>query len=247
MLPVEIFRNTSCWIVGDALCVLYYYVVCLVLSASTGNIVLISVDRCVAICDPLHYATKITVARVKYSVCLCWLWSASYSIFYLKDLLIQPGRMNSCIGECTLSFNEITGTVDLILNCIFPVVICVLFIKVIVVAVSQARTVHSQITAIRSRLSVNLEAKTSELKAARTLSVVVTVYLISFCPYYWYSALQVDSPSTSYASFLLFLFYFNSCLNPVIYALFYPWFRKASKLIVTFQILQPGSGDANIL
>lgn len=247
MLPVEIFRNTSCWIVGDALCFLYYYVVCLVLSASTGNIVLISIDRCVAICDPLHYSTKITVARVKCSVCVCWLWSASYSIFYLKDLLIQPGRMNSCIGECTLSFNEITGTVDLILNCIFPVVICVLFIKVIVVAVSQARAMHSHIALIRSRVSVNLEAKKPELKAARTLSVLITVYLISFCPYYWYSVLQVDSPNTSNASCLLFLFYFNSFLNPVIYAIFYPWFRKALKLIVTLQILQPSSCDANIL
>ncbi|KAM4730654.1 trace amine-associated receptor 13c-like [Anableps anableps] len=62
-----------------------------------------------------------------------------------------------------------------------------------------------------------------------------------------YSLVEINVTSTAYASFLIFLFYFNSCLNPVIYALFYPWFRKAIKLIFTLQILQPGSCDANIL
>ncbi|GLD68300.1 trace amine-associated receptor 4-like protein [Lates japonicus] len=54
----------------------------------------------------------------------------------------------------------------------------------------------------------------------------------------------VGSPTEAFMSFLM---YFNSCLNPVIYAFFYPWFRKAVKHIVTLQILQPGSCDANVL
>ncbi|KAM4560798.1 trace amine-associated receptor 6-like [Fundulus diaphanus] len=40
--------------------------------------------------------------------------------------------------------------------------------------------------------------------------------------------------------------YFNSCLNPLIYALFYPWFRKAIRHIVTLQILQPGSCEVTL-
>lgn len=95
--------------------------------------------------------------------------------------------------------------------------------------------------------SVGLKLKKSELKAARTLGVVVFVYLMCYCPFYGYVVVIVNLPNTPSVPFLFFLFYFNSCLNPVIYALFYSWFGKAIKLIVTLQILQPGSCQANVL
>ncbi|XP_028249457.1 trace amine-associated receptor 5-like [Parambassis ranga] len=246
LMPIEIFRKTTCWILSDITCSLYYYLSGNIVCASIGNIVLISADRYVAICDPLHYSTRVTVTRVKLCVCLCWLCAALYSLFYTKDVLIQPGRTKSCHGECVLVIDHIAGTVDLFLSFIFPVtIIIVLYLRVFLVAVSQARTMRSHVTAVS--LQVSVTTKKSELKAARTLGVLVVVYLMCFCPIYCY-ALAVDSVvNTSFVYFMVFLFYFNSCLNPVIYALFYRWFRKAVKLIVTLLILQPGSCEANIL
>jgi len=172
--------------------------------------VLISVDRYVAICDPLHYPTRVTERRVKLCVCLCWLCS--------------------------------------VVSFIVPViVIVVLYMRVFVVAVSQARAMRSHVTAVTLQLSVSQTTRKSELKAARTLGVLVVVFLICFIPYYCVSLAGEDLLSGSYAYYVLFLFYFNSTLNPVIYALFYPWFRKAVQLVVTLQILQPGSCEANIL
>nr|XP_046247886.1 trace amine-associated receptor 13c-like [Scatophagus argus] len=45
----------------------------------------------------------------------------------------------------------------------------------------------------------------------------------------------------------IWLFCCNSTFNPLIYAFFYPWFRKAVKLIVRLQILQPGSRESKIM
>ena len=65
--------------------------------------------------------------------------------------------------------------------------------------------------------------------------------------HYRFSRASEFLTNSSNAFFELILFYFNSCLNPVIYALFYSRFRKAVKLIVTLQILHPGSREANVL
>ncbi|XP_039636911.1 trace amine-associated receptor 13c-like [Perca fluviatilis] len=248
LMPGEILRKTSCWFLGDFLCFLYNYFSSIITASSIGDMVLISVDRYVAICDPLHYTTRITVNRVKLCVCLCWLYSISYSFLYVKDVLTQPGRYNSCHGECVLVIDYVVKAVDLVLSFVVPfTVIIALYLRIFAVAVSQARAMRSHITAVKLQLSVTPKAKKSELKAARTLGVLVVVFLICFFPYYTVSLAGDNWVNASSASYVLFMFYSNSCLNPVIYAFFYPWFRKAVKVIVTLQILQPGSCETNIL
>ncbi|KAM4730649.1 trace amine-associated receptor 1-like [Anableps anableps] len=246
LMPGEIMRNTACWFFGDLMCSLYNYVSYIITSASVGDMVLISVDRYVSICDPLHYSTTVTERRVKVCVCLCWLSSVLYSSVIVKADLTQPGQHNSCYGECVIGTDHILGTFDLLITFIAPVtVIIVLYIRVFVVAVSQARAMRFHITGVSLQLSVSLTRK-SELKAAWTLGILMVVFLICFCPYYCVTLAGDDLLTDSYASYVIFLFYFNSSLNPVIYALFYRWFRRAIKLIITFQILRPDSCEANI-
>uniref|UniRef100_UPI003AB047EC trace amine-associated receptor 13c-like n=1 Tax=Centroberyx gerrardi TaxID=166262 RepID=UPI003AB047EC len=249
VMPGEILRIESCWFLGDLICALFCYASFILTSASVGNMVLISVDRYVAICDPLCYPTKITQRRVKICVCLCWVCSAFYSSLIQKDHLKQPDRYNSCTGECVVVISYIAGAVDLVVTFVGPItVIIVLYMRVFVVAVSQARAMRSHIVAVTLQRSVTVTAKKSEMKAARTLGIVIAVFLMCFCPYYYpYLAGQDTSSSASYSAFGIWLLYCNSCLNPVIYAFFYPWFRNTIKLIVTLQILQPDSCEANIL
>uniref|UniRef100_A0A3Q4H7C4 G-protein coupled receptors family 1 profile domain-containing protein n=1 Tax=Neolamprologus brichardi TaxID=32507 RepID=A0A3Q4H7C4_NEOBR len=243
MLPLEIIRNTACWVLGDLMCSVYTCLTTGLFCVSTWNVVLISVDRYVAICHPLHYPTRITVARVKLCVCLCWFYSTFYGSLLTKDVLIKPARYNSCYGECVFVINDIAGFIDLVLSFIVPVsVIIVLYMRVFVVAVSQARAMRSRVTAVTLQRSSN-QAKKSELKAARTLGVLVVGFLACYLPFYCYSLIEVNSST----SIVRYFFYFNSCLNPLIYALFYPWFRKAIKHIVMLQIFHTGSHEANIL
>ncbi|KAM9710566.1 trace amine-associated receptor 13c-like [Menidia menidia] len=248
LLPGEILRNITCWYLGDIACFIFVYTSFIVTSASVGDMVLISIDRYVAICQPLHYQTRVTEKRVKVCVCLCWLCSVLYNIVFIKDDLTQLGKHNSCYGECAYFIDEISGTLDLVLTFILPVtVITVLYLKVFVVAVSQARAMRSHVRAAKVQLSVTIQSRKSELKAARTLGVLIIVFLICFCPYYCFSFSSSDFLNNAYSSFVHYLFYLNSCLNPMIYTLFYPWFRKAVKLTLSLQILKPGSSQTNIL
>uniref|UniRef100_A0A3P8TP73 G-protein coupled receptors family 1 profile domain-containing protein n=1 Tax=Amphiprion percula TaxID=161767 RepID=A0A3P8TP73_AMPPE len=245
LLPGEIYRKTQCWFLGDLICSFYYYVVYFVFSTSVGNMVLISTDRYVAICHPLHYPTRVTVIKAKLCVCMCWFCSVFYSSVVFKDALNQPGINNSCTGECIVVVSYIAEVVDLVLTFIAPITaIILLYMRVFVVAVSQAHAMRSHTAAVTHQHSVTLSTRKSELKAARTLGVLVLVFLICFCPFYC-AILAGSSPYTANLVFLMF--YLNSCLNPVIYALFYPWFRKAVKHIVTLQILQPGSCNVSML
>ncbi|XP_026232934.1 trace amine-associated receptor 13c-like [Anabas testudineus] len=249
LMPVRILLTEGCWFLGSLACGLFYYASFVLTSASVGNMVLISADRYVAICDPLCYPTKVTPNRVQICICLCWTCSVSYNGVILNDFLKHPDTYNSCYGECVVVINFITGAVDVILTFIGPItVIVVLYMRVFVVVLSQARSMRSQIAAVSVQGSVGVAAKKSERKAAKTLGVVVVMFLICFCPYFYPSLAGQDmSTSVIFSVFGVWLLYCNSCLNPVIYALFYPWFRKSVKLIVTLQILQPDSCDAKMM
>ncbi|XP_061697947.1 trace amine-associated receptor 13c-like [Syngnathoides biaculeatus] len=183
----------------------------------------------------------------------CSLWSyttftAASSSVGNMDQLGHPGMYNSCRGECVIGFEVYAGILDLVINFVLPLsIIITLNVRVFVVAVSQARAMRSHVKCVKLQHSAPSRAKSSELKAAGTLGVLVLVFLVCFCPYYIVSLVTENENLGFVAKFVLYLYDVNSCLNPLIYALFYPWFRKAVKHIVTLRILQPASREANIL
>ncbi|KAM6999800.1 trace amine-associated receptor 4-like [Tautogolabrus adspersus] len=246
VMPGEIILSQTCWFLGDLMCAIYHLLPFMFICSSPACMVLISVDRYVAICYPLHYNTKFTLKTASFSVCMCWIYSLFVTILLFYDHLKQPGRYNSCHGECLVN---ISGDLDLAFSFVIPIsIIVALYLRVFMVVVSQARAMRSHITAVTLQGSKTVAAKRSELKAARTLGVVVVVFLMCYCPYYCIfltgGNIMIGSKAEVYLAFLTF---FNSCLNPLIYTCVYPWFRRTIRLIVTLKITLPGSCDANIL
>uniref|UniRef100_A0A8C5DXD2 Trace amine-associated receptor 6-like n=2 Tax=Gouania willdenowi TaxID=441366 RepID=A0A8C5DXD2_GOUWI len=243
----QILLLDGCWVLSAGWCVFNAVVTATVASASVGTVVLISVDRYVAVCDPMHYQTKVTVNRAMIGIVLCWLCSVIFYSAMFKDNLEHPGRFNSCAGDCKVYIPFISEIVNLFLNYIIPFsIIVVLYVRVFMVAVSQAQAMRSHVTVVT--LQSSQKVNRSELKAARALGVVVVVFLLCSTPFYCVALSRgfADISATSFASVLCVVL-FNSLLNPVIYVFLYPWFRKCVKCVLSLQILKSGSSEANIL
>uniref|UniRef100_A0A665WXR8 G-protein coupled receptors family 1 profile domain-containing protein n=1 Tax=Echeneis naucrates TaxID=173247 RepID=A0A665WXR8_ECHNA len=223
-MPTATLLFRGCWILSDFICIGTYVFGALILGASVGNMLLISIDRYMAICEPMLYCIRVTVKRVQLCVCLCWIISGVFSSWFHQNKS-QPDKENACLGECVYVGNDVEDIVDLAVTFLGPIlIIIILYLRVFVVAVSQARAM--------------------QIKAAVTLGIVVAVFLLCYCPYYCFAMASLKSQVKATSSALqLLLLYINSSLNPMIYAFFYPWFRKAIRHIVTLQILQPGSSQ----
>ncbi|XP_042169459.1 trace amine-associated receptor 13c-like, partial [Oncorhynchus tshawytscha] len=171
-----------CWDFGEYFCVFHIYIDFLCTSLSLGNMVLISIDRYVAVCDPLLYHAKITITRMICCISFTWFCCIIYRAAIIKNCVnVQlPSR---CLTECFI-FEGITWVnfTDLVITMVVPCsVIITLYMKIFVVARSQARKVFSKEAASVSGVKT-VQANKSERKAAKTLSIVVVNYFICWIP-----------------------------------------------------------------
>ncbi|XP_051767341.1 trace amine-associated receptor 13c-like [Ctenopharyngodon idella] len=246
VMPIEGIRQIgTCWYFGDTFCRLYIIILGLLFSASLNNLILIAVDRYVAVCHPLLYPQKITTTKTLVSICLSWVCSSAYN----TTLAINNGyfdtslRTNMCYGECSVIMGFAWKVTDLFMAFIFPcTLIITLYLRIFHVAHQQVKVINSLMKSGKCVMEGSVRRK-SESKAALTLGIIVTIYLLCFIPYYICS-MSVTSSTT--ISILTWIVYANSGLNPLVYALFYPWFKKTVKHILTFKIFQPASSLINI-
>uniref|UniRef100_A0A8C1S6D3 G-protein coupled receptors family 1 profile domain-containing protein n=1 Tax=Cyprinus carpio TaxID=7962 RepID=A0A8C1S6D3_CYPCA len=231
VMPIEATRLIEmCWYFGGTFCALYLIFLTVLFSASLSNLSLIAFDRFVAVCHPLLYPQKITTTKTLISICLCWFCSSTYNTAFV---------INTRNLDASNRKDVMTGFVwrvtDLFVAFIFPcILIITLYLRIFYV-------VHRQGGKYVNEGSLR---RKSESKAALTLGIIVTVYLLCYIPYYICSITVISSITINVLTSVM---YMNSGLNPMVYALFYPWFKKTVKHILTLKVFQPASSLVNIL
>ncbi|XP_061072441.1 trace amine-associated receptor 13c-like [Conger conger] len=207
---------------------------------SIYNVALIAVDRCFALSNPFHYSMKMTTNVTLRIITMLWLYSLIYNMVLLYfNGYITDMKANSTFGGCIVTVNKEWSIIDFIIVFFLPCsMIIIIYLKIFTIATKQANKIRS----VRKCPQIHNSSMASERKAAKTLGVLVAVFLLCLVPYYVSTFLNVYLRNRSVdltISLSDCLLYLNSSINPIIYALFYPWFQRSFKLILTCRIIRP--------
>ncbi|XP_029109627.1 trace amine-associated receptor 13c-like [Scleropages formosus] len=257
VMPFSAIRTIEgCWYFGEAFCLLHSTFDLFLTSVSIFHLISIAIDRYQAVCNPLRYPTTITIPVVWLMIFLSWGAAAaySYSLLYTKANvagLEEYIALINCLGSCNLLFNALWAALDTLAE--FFLSCCVMigvYAKIFLVARQHVRRLGDNSHQAHMNTENTIRKNhSSERKAARTLGIVMGAFFLCWMPFFINSIIDpyinFGTPSIVF-EVLVWLGYFNSTLNPIIYALFYPWFQKSLKFIVTMKIFTPHSSDFNV-
>ncbi|XP_037817511.1 octopamine receptor beta-1R isoform X1 [Lucilia sericata] len=244
------------WMFGSVMCDMWNSFDVYFSTASIMHLCCISVDRYYAIVQPLDYPLIMTHKRVFIMLVIVWLAPALLSFlpicsgWYTTSDNWRYLKSNPHI--CEFKVNKPYAIVSSSVSFWIPgIVMLSMYYRIYQEADRQERLVyrskvaaillekHLQISQIpKPRPSIQVEQSTistmrRERKAARTLGIIMSAFLLCWLPFFlWYIITSLcDSCTTPriVVGILFWIGYFNSALNPIIYAYFNRDFRAAFK------------------
>ncbi len=243
MFPSMIRCVESCWYFGDLFCKVYMSSDVMLCTASILNLSFISLDRHYAVCQPLLYRRKISVNIVLIMILLSWSISAftGFGMIFLKFNIWGTEEFYynhiMCEGGCVLFQSELSSTLSSVLSFYVPGIIMLgVYLKIFLVAQRQLYSIQNA-----SCISSTKISNKSGTKATKTLSIIMGAFLSFWTPFF---VCNIIDPFISYSTppalfeTLLWVGYLNSTVNPIIYAFFYSWFRKAFQLLTSGNIFK---------
>ncbi|XP_074535607.1 trace amine-associated receptor 1-like [Halichoeres trimaculatus] len=238
MFPRMIHFLESCWYFGDFLCKVSLSSNVMFITASIINLCFISIDRYYAVCQPLLYRSRITDNTVLVMIVVSWGVSVFIGfgmVFFQLSVLGSEEFYNknvACEGGCFLFQTKLSSTLSSFLSFYLPGVILLgVYLKILLVAQKQFRSIQRA-----GCVSSVKPSNTSQTKATKTLAIVLGAFLSFWTPFF---VIIIIDPFIGYSvppevfETVLWLGLLNSALNPIIYAFFYSWFRKAFHLLIS--------------
>ncbi|XP_036406534.1 trace amine-associated receptor 13c-like [Megalops cyprinoides] len=244
----------SYWCFGAVFCLIWNLASFHLSCVSVYNVTFIAMDRYFALSNPFLYATKITVRVTLMITSIFWLYSLFYNfaLLYFNGNIIDVKENVACAGQCSATIDEVWATVDFVTVFILPcLIMLMLYLKIFAIAKYHANAIRCTRKQQQAECTQKSNHSTaSERKAAKRAAILILVFFLCLVPYYItvFLSLYIRKASAYVAiTATLILVNMNSSLNPLIYALFYTWFQKCVKLIVTLQIRSANSSLTDVL
>lgn len=258
VMPYSMVRSVeNCWYFGDFFCKIHTSMDIMLSTASIFHLSFISVDRYYAVCDPLRYKSKINTYVILIMIFISWTFPAMFGFGMVFFGLNMVGAEETfykviyCVGGCFVFFSETSGVVASMISFFIPgfVMLCV-YGKIYIVAQRQARSIQEVVNHTQIRFEVTHHiSRSRERKAAKTLGTIVGVFLLCWFPFFFCTATDPFMNYTIPPVFIdamVWFGYLNSMFNPIVYAYFYLWFRRALKMIVFGKVFQQDSSRTQL-
>uniref|UniRef100_A0A3Q0S7W4 Bradykinin receptor B2 n=1 Tax=Amphilophus citrinellus TaxID=61819 RepID=A0A3Q0S7W4_AMPCI len=228
----EYVRNGYDWLFSESLCKLVPAVISMNAFCSIYFLVLISIDRYVALVHPLSLERMRSPFYAKLGCLLVWslgLVFALPALIYRKLKFEPQSNVTVCDTDYSYSQHLVSEVMTIILSFIVPVSI---------ISFCTVRIIH----ALRNRLTRGSNTERKEQKATNLILAVLLAFLICWVPFHVSKLLDV----LEYVHILrchiillinqqvsVYLAFFNSVLNPILYIIVGKNFQKRAKELCT--------------
>ncbi|XP_037108549.1 5-hydroxytryptamine receptor 4-like [Syngnathus acus] len=253
VMPYSMIRTIEgCWYFGALFCQLHSSLDVMLCTASIFHLSCIAFDRYYAVCNPLVYSLKMSQGRVTFLIVICWAVPMLISFGPIM-LGLHIAGVDVVLPQdvCVFLVNRIYAVMASLIAFYLPMAIMlVAYWKIFKAAKRQAK----QISAMESQMAAGVGKDSSkkkkhrntmkrERKAAKTLGIIMGVFLIFWMPFF---TVNIVDPFIDYSTevviwdIFLWLGYINSSLNPFLYGFFNRSFRRAFLMFMGCRVCQPG-------
>ncbi|NXT00937.1 TAAR1 protein, partial [Jacana jacana] len=253
VMPCSMVRSVEhCWYFGELFCKIHTSTDIMLSTASIFHLSFISVDRYYAVCHPLRYKSKINTPVILVMISVSWTVPAAFAfgMIFLELNLRGAEELYGhvhCAGGCLVFFSEPSGLVSSVVSFYIPgFVMLYIYRKIYSIAKRQARSIDAMEMGLETQHHISFRR---ERKAAKTLGIIIGVFLICWSPFFFFTA---TNPFVNYVlppillDALVWFGYLNSTFNPIVYAFFYMWFRRALKMILFGKVFQQDSSRTHL-
>ncbi|XP_071500377.1 adenosine receptor A2b-like [Diadema antillarum] len=232
-IPLEVFKrlvrsHATCTVETAVYFSIWSYIFT---GVSSVVIVLVNIDKYIAITRPLRYVSMVTSRRVVIVVVVVWVGCLTHGFMFAYGSNDDQSLIEYCTSVSTPG-SRVHHFVTSTFIVVFSVVIIASNLRILSIAKSQARRIQMPAPHPPMGIPPPGPKLKQEVKAIRSILLLVVIFCVSLFPTCVWFAVEYFF-DVSHLAFLLasdisfFLQNISSAANPVIYSTKNPFFRKA--------------------